>query len=546
MARSWIVTLVGCTTIVALANDARADEPVGHPSRDPQIGALHPVLHDDDPHDEFAAFPLVQRHEKHYLRAGIEVGSVVVVGFIDYLLNTSDRGGLVRAGDKRWDLRYSWDDLRGKFTGSAYELDANKFTTNYVGHPFAGTCYYEVARSNHLSFAESAIFSILGSTTWEFFGEIREKVSVNDMIATPMAGVAIGESTMQMSGFFSRGKKNVPNQALAFLFAPLKRINELFDGVEQRRDEHTDVLGFPAAPWHRFEVYAGGGTTIQESSRTALARSTGGAYPDVRFGIDMNVANLPGYRGAARHSRLFDDGNVSSVSFTGIWSKGSFADLQFATRIVPVGYYYRDARLDERGRVSGFGAVVGLRMGFEYGMHDFDRDRLRGRDLVSIVSPLGISVENTFERGRVQLRTGFDIAGSLSGLTPYALSDYRSEGRRQEGLLTAVRNNGYYHALGVTASPFVEASLGALRLETRLRFDAFRAIEGFDENPGVDRSLDITDRRAIGSAALGWRPSGLPLNVSVGVERRERAGDLGGVHAQRGETSLFGRAGLVF
>src|SRR5262245_53790179 len=104
----WIATLVA-GAIVSVASTARADDPIGPPSRDPQTGALHPVTQDDDPNDEFAAFPLVVRHDKHHLRAGLEVGSVVVVGFVDYLLNTSARGGITREGDRRWDLRYAWD-----------------------------------------------------------------------------------------------------------------------------------------------------------------------------------------------------------------------------------------------------------------------------------------------------------------------------------------------------------------------------------------------------------------------------------------------------
>jgi len=541
----WISAVVA-TLVAFSASDAWGDDRVGAPSPDPQAGALQPVLHDDDPNDEFAAFPLVVRHDKHFVRAGLEVGAVVVIGFVDYLLNTSARGGIVKDGDRMWDLRYAWPDLRGKLVGEAYELDANRFATNYAAHPFAGTMYYTVARSNHLGFVESALFSTLGSATWEYFGEIRERVSVNDLIATPAAGIAIGESTMQLAGFFARGKNNASNRLLSFFFAPVKTVNEIFDGAETKRDEHLDALGFPSQPWHRFEIFAGGASTFQEKSRTPSTRTTGRAYPDLRFGVELEVANLPGYRGTARHARLFDDGNLSSLSVTGALSEGSLVDILVQTRIVPIGYYWRDAQLDKQGHLDGRTAILGLRMGFEYGMHDYDRERLRGRDLVSVVSPIGIAAEHTFERGGVRVRTGLDISGSLTGVTPYALTDYLAQQRSTAPLLTAIKNNGYYHAVGVSAAPYVEANAGDFRLATKLRLDSFRAIQGLDESDAVDRSLAVADRRALGSVTLGWHPSALPVHVAVGIEHRERAGDLGPAHARRGETSLSGRLGLVF
>src|SRR5205823_3493934 len=105
------------------------------------------------------------------------VGGVLAVGLVDYLLNTTARGGALHAGDEKWGLRYDWPTLRTKLVGGL-DLDANKLSTNYVGHPFAGTLYYTVARSNHLSFAESFVYAAIGSTTWEYFGEIRELTSM--------------------------------------------------------------------------------------------------------------------------------------------------------------------------------------------------------------------------------------------------------------------------------------------------------------------------------------------------------------------------------
>lgn len=506
--------------VVVPARQARAQDDV-----DPQKGALHPVTGDDDPRDEFEAFPMIVRHDKHYTRAGVEVGSIVIIGFVDYLLNTRARGGELREGDRLWEFRYDWEDLRGKLIGTAYELDGNKFGTNYISHPAAGTMYFHAARSNHLSFTESFIFSVLGSSIWEYFGELRERVSINDMVVTPVAGAAIGEATMQLSGFFDRGKKNVPNGVLSFVFAPVKAINHLSEGAEPLRSHEIDSLGFAVGPWHRFETRVGYATTSQQG--------TEGGYGDLRFALDTKLANLPGYAGQGRHSRIFDDGNVSSLSFEGALSRGELVDGLLRTRTLPFGFYHRDASVDARGRLSGEGAVLGLRVGFEYGVHDFDRDRARPKDVVSVVSPVGIGAEYTLDRGPVHIRTALDVYGSIAGVRPYALG-YRA----REGVPESTKNDGYYHALGVTAEPRVEIRLGPIEAAARMRADAFRAID--------DRELRLNDRRFVLGASLAWQTSATPLRFEIGMEHRSRAGNLGGEHASRTERSLYGSAGIVF
>lgn len=551
------VATVSAVLVVAFAlagaRDASGAEPVQRPSEDPQAGPLVPVGEDDDPRDDFDAFPLVVPHAKHHLRAGLEVASIVFVGFVDYLLNTAARGGDVREGDERWSLRYDWSDLRGKLVGTNYDLDANRFPTNYVAHPFAGVMYFTAARSNHLSFAESWIFATLGSLTWDVFGEIRETMSINDTVVTPTGGAAIGEAMLQMSGFFDRGKKTVPNRVLSALFGPVKAVNYVFDGAEPLRTTHPDALGFPTEPYHRFELYAGSGLTTQDATRSGAEggrRFERATYPDLHLGLDMRVANLPGYSGAGRHARLFDDGNVASLSFDATMSEGNLAHALFSTRVVPIGFYYRNATVDRDGRVRGDGAVLGMRVGFDYGAHDFDRDRARPRDLVSNVSPLGIAAEHTFEAAGLRLRTALDVYGSMAGVQPYALGDARIARvlpENEVGIPTSARNNAYYHGLGVTAAPSVEARLGAFELDASLRLDNYRSIERLDEKADTNAApIPMSDRRSLMRASLAWNPSFLAMRLAIGAQRATRAGDVGPVHASRSETSLFGTLGLVF
>lgn len=513
--RSISTALVGAAVLVVPAV-ARADEPASDP---------------------YAAFPMTEPHSPHYVRAGLEVGGILAVGLVDYLLNTNARGGTLRAGETRWGLRYDWPTLHDKLVGTGLNLDTNKMPTNYASHPLAGTLYYTVARSNHLSFAESFIYATLGSTTWEYFGEIREITSINDLLVTPVSGAAIGEPLLQLASFFDRGDKRASNRILAAILGPTKEVNEWFDDAHPLRSAHVDAYGFPTDVWHRFTIAAGGGATEQG----------GKTYADETLGIDLRVANLPGYGGAGKESHLYDDGNMAGISWDMTMSQGQLVDALFATRVVPIGYYHRDARLAEDGSVDGTGSVVGLRMGFEYGMHDYDRDRSRSVDLATTVSPIGIAAEHVFEHGGLEVRTGLDVFASMTGITPYALAGYRRL-HGDTGLLSPIREQGYYHALGIHVTPTLDVAYGSFRWTTRLRLDSFRAIQGVDANEGplVDDSIRIADRRSLVRSTLAFQPRGTALRFALDGSRRLRAGDVGEASAERTETSFGASLGVSF
>src|SRR4030095_4131251 len=52
-----------------------------------------------------------------------------------------------------------------------WEWDNDRFGTNFLIHPRAGSDYFNVARSNGYSFWASYPFTFFGSAQWEWFGE---------------------------------------------------------------------------------------------------------------------------------------------------------------------------------------------------------------------------------------------------------------------------------------------------------------------------------------------------------------------------------------
>ena len=183
--------------------------------------------------------------EPNPLRATLELGGVLVLGFAWYATTSTD---IVH----QWDVNYDFATFRRKLTGQAFGADTNKFGTNFIGHPLGGTGYYLSARSNQLTILQSFGYSLAGSLLWELFGEVSEVVSLNDSLVTPVAGLAIGESTTQLGAFFDRSGPSSMNQTLGSVFGPFKSLNDALDGRELVRAPS----GFPDDEWHRFELSA--------------------------------------------------------------------------------------------------------------------------------------------------------------------------------------------------------------------------------------------------------------------------------------------------
>ncbi|MEK2688206.1 DUF3943 domain-containing protein [Bdellovibrio sp. GT3] len=97
----------------------------------------------------------------------------------------------------------NWDKSEMKNLGKNWKenikagphMDKDDWMINYIGHPYSGAAYYQVARNEGLSAMESFGYSVLMSTFfWEFGVEaFAEQPSIQDLFATPIVGSILGE-----------------------------------------------------------------------------------------------------------------------------------------------------------------------------------------------------------------------------------------------------------------------------------------------------------------------------------------------------------------
>lgn len=135
---------------------------------------------------------------------------------------------------------------------NGFVWDNDFFITNLFAHPYHGNLYYNAARSNGLTFWESAPYALGGSLMWELFGET-EPPAINDIIATSMGGIAIGEVTHRLSNAILddsySGWSRFWREAAGFLVNPIKGLNRIVSGeawrVRHIDNQHHDWQRFP-------------------------------------------------------------------------------------------------------------------------------------------------------------------------------------------------------------------------------------------------------------------------------------------------------------
>ena len=109
-----------------------------------------------------------------------------VAGFIALL--PEDISNWEHGGDslpKRW-----WDNVRA---GPVWDED--KWYINYIGHPYFGGVYYQVARRSGYDQWDSFVYTTMMSTFyWEYGLEAFAEVpSIQDLVVTPVGGWIYGE-----------------------------------------------------------------------------------------------------------------------------------------------------------------------------------------------------------------------------------------------------------------------------------------------------------------------------------------------------------------
>lgn len=167
--------------------------------------------------------------KKRPLRAGIETFAINAgVWAFDHYIKRADFAEI------------SMNTLRSNFR-SGFLWDNDQFITNLFAHPYHGSLYFNSARSSGLSFWSSIPYAFAGSMMWELAAE-NNPPALNDLIATTIGGVALGEVTNRISLLAlddrARGWGRFWREFLATAVSPMRGLNRILTGEAwHTRDE---------------------------------------------------------------------------------------------------------------------------------------------------------------------------------------------------------------------------------------------------------------------------------------------------------------------
>lgn len=103
--------------------------------------------------------------------------------------------------------------------------DKDNWEINYVGHPVAGSFYYNTIRSQGGNPFQSFLFSAFISTGWEYLYEgVAEQPSIQDLIVTPVVGSLLGELTHQMTIQMKKNGTNFLEKIAITIINPMHAI----------------------------------------------------------------------------------------------------------------------------------------------------------------------------------------------------------------------------------------------------------------------------------------------------------------------------------
>ena len=449
-----------------------------------------------------------------------------------------------------WQYQLTCEDQYRRFlTTEAIRFDSNAYVVNWT-HVMGGALYYQMARTNYLTWAESLLTAFTASLIYEYVSEWREVISVNDMFLTTSGGYSVGETWFQLADYFHHAKSPVL-KVLGFM-NPVNKLNQWLD----RKKPASKV--YPEPGWHGFVLSAG----WRRSSETGR-----GSFDSGLVGLDTQIIRTPEYGRPGAVRKVLRDTSLSELAIEVALRKrppgdeylrdGLSEEVDLYARVVGLAWYRQN--VDELGR--GYALSLGLGSALTYlrkrpTLYDARSVQVRldplpetptdFRDKMTVTHLVGPVVDWTrFGRG-LKIRAVADAYVDFALMNAYAFNAY-SAVRPIDGMKTTLNYYGYHYALGASASGRVDLDWGNLWLRGLVSCHVWDSVEGLDRfEADLTNNVNVVDTRTRFLVKAGWRLASVPLRVFVALEGIHRWGKIGDVRAGGRETRTFAGLSCLF
>ncbi|MDH6307600.1 hypothetical protein M2451_000050 [Dysgonomonas sp. PFB1-18] len=205
--------------------------------------------------------------------------------------------------------------------------DNDDMGNNMFLHPYHGNLYFNSARSRGYNYWESGLFTLGGSAMWELFME-NEYPSVNDIMATPIGGLALGEVFYRTSDLVLDDRKVGMNrfgrELAGFIIAPTRGLTRVLNGDAWRtRSTSGKQFGVPDV-----SVEISAGVRALELKGEILDKGVGAAMDiNIEYGDRFSTENKKPYDYFTFRSNLNGHGSQPILSQLNILGRLYVTDL---------------------------------------------------------------------------------------------------------------------------------------------------------------------------------------------------------------------------
>jgi hypothetical protein len=368
-----------------------------------------------------------------------------------------------------------------KLFHGAWSLDANSIRTNFVGHPIEGALFHQMARGSRLPVWEAALWSVAGATAWELI-EFREYGSLNDLVVTPVGGVALGEPLFQLGAHLDRMPRTTGRTVLAWVVSPWKKLDDLVDGAKLDRGDPADRL--ETSLWGEAGQARGGWTRGQ-----------------VGLGLAWRLVRDPDYGAAGHDRRAWVAGEVTGLSLGGAFSGAGLDEGHLESWALLAASY---ARAIDEGRRGG-DLLAGAGVALDLRRHAWVE--AGPADLLAMVHVPRLHAEARWLSGELTLVGRLDASLAFGGVRSFALD--QDPAAVPPGELPTVQTGYDYHfAVGPAVRPALAARWRGATLEGSFRGDWLRPVLEPDPTPGAHPTARLEDRWTEVAARAAWRFAG--------------------------------------
>lgn len=433
------------------------------------------------------------------------------------------------------DWEFTGRDFGDRFSFDGIRFDNNHFTINHISHPVAGGGYYLAARSNHYSVGYSSLIAFAMSGVWEVGLEWRERISVNDMMFTPGAGIAMGEAYYRLSHYLNSAPDggNWVHKSLAWAIGWPVALNRWLDDVPVVDDGLSDSLGFSAAYAHRFRLAY---QTVKVDGDPA-----GDPGQLQGFRIEGEMVAIPGFQRPGTLAILYDDGNFTQFDFGMLFVGGEAAEIDLWIDAAVWGYYQQHYS-GPPDAISGTAGTLALSFAFEHVQRWLPSPQDRRAILHLPGGRLGVwsAWDGLIGHFEIGLHPDFTSIDSL------AYPVWRDRHPR-ETARSVLEDRGYYYGWGGTTWVSADLRYGGFELEGGVRLSYANSIEGLDRHEeDITREADFEDSLIEYHGAIGFSDRVSALSSRLELTRIERAGRTEGVSRARAWNYLGFSLGLQF